>query len=220
MLNFCSTYEVATACALAIKADKLICITDGQILNEQGRPIRFLTLQDADMLIRKLAKQSEIAANYVKVVGEEAIPSKCYIDSHEDGNLPWDEKGYKGRCNAMFQNGVGFDNGNGLWSGKQGFAIGGEERLSRLNGYLSELAAAAYVCRVSLSRCDYILRSVDSNFICVLCLYMLSGTFFFLSRIYKPRPLTCLKHMHHAISYMKNTCKVLMYDSYFIVALM
>ncbi|THU66665.1 hypothetical protein C4D60_Mb05t16560 [Musa balbisiana] len=119
----CNTYEVATACALAIKADKLICITDGQILNEQGRPIRFLTLQDADMLIRKLAKQSEIAANYVKVVGEEAIPSKCYIDSHEDGNLPWDEKGYKGRCNAMFQNGVGFDNGNGLWCGKQGFAI-------------------------------------------------------------------------------------------------
>ncbi|RWW07136.1 hypothetical protein BHE74_00035461 [Ensete ventricosum] len=112
------------------------------------------------MLIRKLAKQSEIAANYVKVVGEEAIPSPCYIDSHEDGNLPWDEKGYKGRCNAMFQNGVGFDNGNGLWSGKQGFAIGGEERLSRLNGYLSELAAAAYVCRVSLPRCDYILRAV------------------------------------------------------------
>ncbi|CAL9160865.1 unnamed protein product [Musa hybrid cultivar] len=148
----CNTYEVATACALAIKADKLICITDGQILNEQGWPIRFLTLQDADMLIRKLAKQSEIAANYVKVVGEEAIPSKCYIDSHEDGNLPWDEKGYKGRCNAMFQNGVGFDNGNGLWSGKQGFAIGGEERLSRLNGYLSELAAAAYVCRVGVQR--------------------------------------------------------------------
>lgn len=52
--------------------------------------------------------------------------------------------------NPTFQNGVGFDNGNGL-SGEQGFAIGGQERLSRQNGYLSELAAAAFVCRVSSS---------------------------------------------------------------------
>ncbi|KAJ4914147.1 hypothetical protein Rs2_08768 [Raphanus sativus] len=50
------------------------------------------------------------------------------------------------------ENGVGFENGNGLWSGEQGFAIGGEERLSRLNGYLSELAAAAFVCRGGVKR--------------------------------------------------------------------
>ena len=50
--------------------------------------------------------------------------------------------------NSTFHNGVGFDNGNGL-SEEQGFAIGGQESLCRTNGYLSELAAAAFVCRVS-----------------------------------------------------------------------
>ncbi|KAK9902592.1 hypothetical protein M0R45_001526 [Rubus argutus] len=96
----CNTYEVATACSLAIEADKLICIIDGPILDESGRLIRFLTLEEAD----------------------------------------------------TFNNGVGFDNGNGLWSGEQGFAIGGHERQSRLNGYLSELAAAAFVCRGGVQR--------------------------------------------------------------------
>jgi amino-acid N-acetyltransferase len=90
-----------------------------------------MSIEEADMLIRTRAKQSEIAANYVKVVGEEDI-------SHVHVN------GYT----ASFRNGVGFNNGNGL-SCEQGFAIGGEERLSRSNGYLSEVAAAAYVCNVS-----------------------------------------------------------------------
>ncbi|KAL3341368.1 hypothetical protein AABB24_025762 [Solanum stoloniferum] len=49
----CNTYEVATACALALGAEKLICIIDGPILDESGRLIRFLTLQAADMLVRK-----------------------------------------------------------------------------------------------------------------------------------------------------------------------
>lgn len=150
MFKFCSTYEVATACALAINADKLICITDGQILDEQGRVIRFLSLQDADMLIRERAKQSEIAAKYVKVVGEDDMHYTSFLDLKEDHKPPWNGKGYREKCNAAFQNGVGFDNGNGLWSGEQGFAIGGEEQMSRFNGYLSELAAAAYVCKVSL----------------------------------------------------------------------
>ncbi|XP_066390114.1 probable amino-acid acetyltransferase NAGS2, chloroplastic isoform X2 [Miscanthus floridulus] len=110
----CNTYEVATACALSIEADKLICIVDGQIFDEHGRVNRFMSIEEADMLIRTRAKQSEIAANYVK-------------------------------------NGVGFNNGNGL-PGEQGFAIGGEERLSRSNGYLSELAAAAYVCHGGVQR--------------------------------------------------------------------
>lgn len=34
---------------------------------------------------------------------------------------------------ASFRNGLGFNNGNGIYSGEQGFAIGGEERLSRSN---------------------------------------------------------------------------------------
>nr|KAJ0220716.1 hypothetical protein LSAT_V11C200099380 [Lactuca sativa] len=35
---------------------------------------------------------------------------------------------------------------------EQRFAIGGQERLSRSNGYLSELAAAAFVCRGGVQR--------------------------------------------------------------------
>ncbi|XP_058080243.1 probable amino-acid acetyltransferase NAGS1, chloroplastic isoform X1 [Magnolia sinica] len=148
----CNTYEVATACALAIGADKLICIVDGPILDESGRLIRFMTLQDADMLIRKRAQQSEIAANYVKAVGEDDIVSPGYVGSNGSSNLPQNGNGFRETYKATFQNGIGFDNGNGMWSGEQGFAIGGEERLSRLNGYLSELAAAAFVCRGGVQR--------------------------------------------------------------------
>ncbi|CAL9228395.1 unnamed protein product [Arabidopsis halleri] len=152
----CNTYEVATACALAIGADKLICIMDGPILDESGHLIRFLTLQEADMLVRKRAQQSDIAANYVKAVGD---GSMTYPEppNNTNGNItsPQNERTAfwaNGNHTPVFQNGVGFDNGNGLWSGEQGFAIGGEERLSRLNGYLSELAAAAFVCRGGVKR--------------------------------------------------------------------
>ncbi|KAK6923948.1 GNAT domain [Dillenia turbinata] len=194
----CNTYEVATACALAIGAEKLICIIDGPILDESGRLIRFLSLQDADMLIRKRAKQSEIAANYVKAVGKEDLtilgpngangrapsslngkilgerPTFQNGVGFDNGNGIWsgerafaiggeEPNGANGGAPSSlngkifgerptFQNGVGFDNGNGIWSGEQGFAIGGEERLSRLNGYLSELAAAAFVCRGGVQR--------------------------------------------------------------------
>ncbi|CAN8328371.1 unnamed protein product [Cochlearia groenlandica] len=152
----CNTYEVATACALAIGADKVICIMDGPILDESGHLIRFLTLQEADMLVRKRAQQSDIAANYVKAVGDGSMAypeppnnTNCKITSLHNGRATfWGN----GNHTPIFQNGVGFDNGNGLWSGEQGFAIGGEERLSRLNGYLSELAAAAFVCRGGVKR--------------------------------------------------------------------
>ncbi|XP_075498602.1 putative amino-acid acetyltransferase NAGS1, chloroplastic isoform X1 [Primulina tabacum] len=145
----CNTYEVATASALALGAEKLICIIDGPILDEQGRLIRFLTLQDADMLIRKRAKQSETAANYVKAVAQE--DSACGV--HDDSNNMFSFPNGKALDQApKFQNGVGFDNGNGLWTSEQGFAIGGQERLSRLNGYFSELAAAAFVCRGGVQR--------------------------------------------------------------------
>ena len=141
--TFGSTYEVATACALAIGADKLICIMDGPILDESGHLIRFLTLQEADTLVRKRVQQSDIAANYVKAVGD---GSMAYQEPPGNGRAAfWGN----GNHTPIFQNGVGFDIGSGLGSGEQGFAIGGEERLSRQNGYLSELAAAAFVCRVS-----------------------------------------------------------------------
>lgn len=133
---------------MAIGADKLICIIDGPILDESGHLIRFLPLQEADMLIRKRAKQSDAAANYVKAVDEEGF------NSLECNNFNGTVKSPPIGCftewhNATFHNGVGFESGNGLGSGEQGFAIGGQERLSRMNGYLSELAAAAFVCRVS-----------------------------------------------------------------------
>ncbi|XP_026393376.1 probable amino-acid acetyltransferase NAGS2, chloroplastic [Papaver somniferum] len=147
----CNTYEVATACALAIGAEKLICIVDGPILDKCGRLERFLTLEDADMLIRERAKQSEIAANYVKAVDEE--DSSCSEHSGSNGIYsPQSIRGFEETYKPIFQNGVGFDNGNGLLSGGQGFAIGGEERLSRENGYYSELAAAAFVCRGGVQR--------------------------------------------------------------------
>ena len=149
MLTF-STCEVATACALAIEADKLICVVDGQIYDEHGRVNRFMSIEEADMLIRTRAKQSETAANYVKVVGEEDISYALNFPIKEEKEQVWNGRDFIGDYTAFFRNGVGFNNGNGL-SGEQGFAIGGEERLSRSNGYLSELAAAAYVCHVSFA---------------------------------------------------------------------
>ncbi|KAK4490698.1 hypothetical protein RD792_001397 [Penstemon davidsonii] len=146
----CNTYEVATACAMALGSEKLICIIDGPILDECGRLIRFLTLQDADMLIRKRAKQSETAANYVKAVAQDNLASSSMFGDSNDMFLSPNGKAFSQA--PKFQNGVGFDNGNGLWSGEQGFAIGGQERLSRLFGYLSELAAAAFVCRGGVQR--------------------------------------------------------------------
>ncbi|XP_051215151.1 probable amino-acid acetyltransferase NAGS2, chloroplastic [Lolium perenne] len=147
----CNTYEVATACALAIEADKLICVVDGQIFDEHGRVIHFMSLEEADMLIRKRAKLSDIAANYVKVVDEE---------EHEP---PLNRRGHLNGYAPSFQNGLGFNNGNGIYSGEQGFAIGGEERLSRSNGYLSELAAAAYVCHGGVQRVHIIDGTVDGS---------------------------------------------------------
>lgn len=117
---------------------------DGPILDESGHLIRFLTLQEADMLIRKRVEQSETAANYVKAVAEESFNTLNKFNGDPRNGNP-----FSGCHIATFHNGVGFDNGNGLWSGEQGFAIGGQESLSRTNGYLSELAAAAFVCRVS-----------------------------------------------------------------------
>ncbi|XP_039005121.1 probable amino-acid acetyltransferase NAGS1, chloroplastic isoform X2 [Hibiscus syriacus] len=146
----CNTYEVATACAIVIGADKLICIIDGPILDENGCLINFLPLQEADKLIRQRSQQSEIAAKYVKAFAEEDLACVGHNDIAAVHSL------HNGQAlnvahNPAFQNGVGFDNGNGL-TGEQGFAIGGQERLSRLNGYLSELAAAAFVCRGGVQR--------------------------------------------------------------------
>ncbi|XP_040382410.1 probable amino-acid acetyltransferase NAGS2, chloroplastic isoform X2 [Oryza brachyantha] len=165
----CNTYEVATACALAIEADKLICIVDGQIFDEHGRVIHFMSLEEADMLIRKRAKQSDIAANYVKVVDEEGISHL-----HEDDKPSLNGSSPLGAFAASFHNGLGFNNGNGIYSGEQGFAIGGEERLSRSNDYLSELAAAAFVCHGGVQRVHIIDGTVDGSLL--LELFTRDGT--------------------------------------------
>ncbi|CAL5187783.1 unnamed protein product [Lathyrus oleraceus] len=148
----CNTYEVATACALAIGADKLICVIDGPILDENERLIRFLPLEEADMLIRKRAKQSETAATYVKAVDEEGFNHVEHNNFNGTVKSSPDGKHITEWHKAFFHNGVGFENGDGLGNSEQGFAIGGQERLSRMNGYLSELAAAAFVCRGGVQR--------------------------------------------------------------------
>jgi len=153
----CNTYEVAAACALALRAEKLICIIEGPILDDSGRFIHFLSLHDTDNLIRQRAKQSGVAANYVEAVSQDLKNHVCYpfVDTNPSAlnGKPTAEissPALNGKPAARFQNGLGVDNGNGLWYGEQGFTIGSQERLSRLNGYLSELAAAAFVCRGGL----------------------------------------------------------------------
>ncbi|XP_031385895.1 probable amino-acid acetyltransferase NAGS2, chloroplastic isoform X2 [Punica granatum] len=148
----CNTYEVATACALAIGAEKLICIIDGPILDKNGRLIQFMTLQEADMLIRERAKESETAANYVKAVGREDIAGLSLDDSSDKMASSHNGNSLMRKGNTTFHNGIGFANGNGLWISEQGFPIGGIERQQRINGYLSELAAAAFVCRGGVQR--------------------------------------------------------------------
>uniref|UniRef100_A0A0D9X0X0 N-acetyltransferase domain-containing protein n=1 Tax=Leersia perrieri TaxID=77586 RepID=A0A0D9X0X0_9ORYZ len=163
--------NVASGNFLGAKADKLICIVDGQIFDEHGRAIHFMSLEEADMLIRKRAKQSDIAANYVKVVDEEGISHL-----HEDGepSLNGNGSGHLDAYATSFKNGLGFNNGNGIYSGEQGFAIGGEERLGRSNGYLSELAAAAFVCHGGVQRVHIIDGTVDGSLL--LELFTRDGT--------------------------------------------
>ncbi|KAL0461857.1 UNVERIFIED_CONTAM: putative amino-acid acetyltransferase NAGS1, chloroplastic [Sesamum latifolium] len=107
-----------------------------------------LQVIDVDMLIRRRAKQCETTANCVKVVPREKV---CFVyDESNDTAISPNEKTFT--QTPKFHNGVGFDNGNGLWSSQQGFAIGGRERMSRLNGYLPELAVAAFACRGGIER--------------------------------------------------------------------
>ncbi|GFY81069.1 N-acetyl-l-glutamate synthase 1 [Actinidia rufa] len=86
-----------------------------------------------------------------KLVHEDDLEFLAHSKSNGSVLSTQNGKGFSDSYAATFHNGVGFDNGNGL-SGEQGFAIGGQERLSQLNGYLSELAAAAFVCRGGVHR--------------------------------------------------------------------
>ncbi|XP_041006223.1 probable amino-acid acetyltransferase NAGS1, chloroplastic isoform X1 [Juglans microcarpa x Juglans regia] len=162
----CNSHEVATACALAIGADKLICIIDGQILDENRRVIRRLTLQEAETLVCKRAKQNDEASNYLKAVGKEDLRLSSPVHNDHNGAVHYSHnvKVNGKRRNVTFQNGVGFDNGNGLGVGtsEQNFVIGGHEWRGQLNGYLSELAAAAFVCRAGVKRVHLLDGTIDA----------------------------------------------------------
>lgn len=138
---------MATACAIALQADKMLCLLDGTVLDEDQRVLRFLTLQDADKLIRGCAARSSAAAGYVKLVSG---------SSSVQGPQTRGKNGAytNGAANDSYRK-LGSDGAapNGRISPKinsSGFAVGGEERLSRMNSYLSELTAAVFVCRVSI----------------------------------------------------------------------
>lgn len=156
----CNTYEVATACATALQADKLLCLLDGPVCDENRRLIRFMTLQEADQLIRKRARQSYTAADYVK-----AVAGPGYVKS-----LGLEIKGMDSASSHEDECKVSEDGMEHLDSyisadcykqseTRQGFAIGGHERLTRTHAYLSELTAAVYVCRGGVGR----VHLLDSN---------------------------------------------------------
>ena len=165
----CSTYEVATACATALQADKLLCLLDGPVCDENGRLVRFMTLNEADRLIRKRASQSYTAADYVKAVAGPGYVKSLGLDTKGNGSLR--DESDSSTFEVTEVNNVtttgherldSYISGDvykleGSYSGqtesnsttRQGFAIGGHERLIRTYAYLSELTAAVYVCRVS-----------------------------------------------------------------------
>ncbi|CAM6088383.1 unnamed protein product [Calypogeia fissa] len=165
----CNTYEVATACAIALQADKLLVLLDGPILDENGRHLRFMTLNEADKLIRKRASQSYTAADYVKAVAGPAyvqslgIPTGktngCATNGATNGkSVPSNGRSLDGATKDR-ENSSEKVSGMTQHTGGAGFAIGGEERLSRAYGYLSELTAAVYVCRNGVGR----VQLLDSN---------------------------------------------------------
>lgn len=133
-----------------------------------------MTLQEADELIHKEASQSNAAAEYVRAVAgagyvkslglqptgnygdfmmqqQEGQSSKFNFREGEDGaildmngNNGFESDNNIGRQAARTNNSV-----SPRAQEKQGFAIGGEEMSGREHSFLSELAAAVYVCRVS-----------------------------------------------------------------------
>ncbi|EFJ09984.1 hypothetical protein SELMODRAFT_235633 [Selaginella moellendorffii] len=124
----CNTYEVATSCATALTADKLLCLVDGPIVDEKNSVLKFMTLEQADQAIRTQTSQSYTAADYVKAVAGAKYSISLGLDS--------------------------FSNGSPMASShtdqNSGFAIGGRERQSRT--HLSELAAAVFACRGGVTR--------------------------------------------------------------------
>ncbi|EFJ23058.1 hypothetical protein SELMODRAFT_175390 [Selaginella moellendorffii] len=138
----CNTYEVATACAVALQADKLLCLLDSPVLDENGFLIRFMTLPRADQLIRQRASQSYIAADYVK-----ALAGSSYVKSLGLADVPFPNE-RRGFYVSASTGDLALSEENYDSCGK-GFAVGG---LVRTQGYLSELTASVHVCRAGVRR--------------------------------------------------------------------
>jgi amino-acid N-acetyltransferase len=159
----CSTYEVATACATALQADKLLCLLNGPVCDENGRLIRFMTVDEADRLLRKRARQSYSADDYVKAVAGPGYVQGLGLETKGNGSLhdESDSSTFEATkdittmghelLDSYISGGVYKLDGQAESGSttQQGFAIGGHERLNRTHAYLSELTAAVYVCRVS-----------------------------------------------------------------------
>ncbi|KAH7435721.1 hypothetical protein KP509_06G076900 [Ceratopteris richardii] len=163
----CNSYEVATACAKELQADKLISLLDGPLLDDNGRLIRFMTLQDADELIRKWAGESETAAKYVKAVaGNDYAKSLGLLGisngkaAHMNGvaSHAIQENKYLGKVDENVTHGL---------------AVGGEDRLARDHRYLSELIAAVFVCRGGVQRVHLLDATIEG--VLLLELYSRDG---------------------------------------------
>lgn len=166
----CNTYEVATACARELQADKLISLLDGPLLDDNGRLIRFMTLQGADELIRKWAEQSETAANYIKAVAGIDYVKSLGLEKASSKEL--DHINDNGRSAIHEYGCVAIEDESGA-QGSHGLAIGGEERLSRNYGYLSELTAAVFVCRGGVQRVHLLDATIEG--VLLLELYSRDG---------------------------------------------
>ncbi|KAG0626945.1 hypothetical protein M758_2G163500 [Ceratodon purpureus] len=165
----CNTYEVATACATALQADKLLCLLDGPVRDENTRLVRFMTLNEADQLIRKRASQSYTAADYVKAVAGPGYVKSLGLETKGNGSVrdesdssilgvSKETSGIMAKAHEHLDSYISGDVYKTEGS-STGFAIGGHERLIRTHAYLSELTAAVYVCRGGVGR----VHLLDSN---------------------------------------------------------
>ncbi|KAI5075625.1 hypothetical protein GOP47_0009701 [Adiantum capillus-veneris] len=170
----CNTYEVATACAIELQADKLISFLDSPLVDDNGRVIRFMTVQDADEAIRKRAQQSATAASYVK-----AVAGINYVKSLgigiEEPSIQKENSYTNGVASKTVKNNgpVRTAESEDASQRGQGLAIGGEERLSREYGYLSELTAAVFVCRNGVRRVHLLDATIEG--VLLLELYTRDG---------------------------------------------
>ncbi|CAI5473770.1 unnamed protein product [Closterium sp. Yama58-4] len=178
----CNTYEVATACAIGLGADKLICLLDGAVADNRGRLIRWLTLQQADVIIRNRATQSYTAADMS--FEKPGPPLPTFSGGREGGDArssrpngagagglgareSWGngalaEAGF-GEGAARGWGGNGGSGGAGRAEERRGFAVGGEERSVQRYGFLSELTAAVYACRGGVRRVHLLNSAVEGT---------------------------------------------------------